>query len=306
VYHYPAIGRTTRLIGVTGFGPREVATLAILNALLAHHGVPARCLPLGVGSVPLFRKVMDAVHLGGVVVDTEHQTNFLGIATALEAAAQEAQAVDLLLPDGKSWRGYNTRGQAALDALEAGLQAGSSPVEPLQGRMVMIVGANATARAVARGIQRRGALLTIASHQRNAVQQLAQELQCRHIPFEALYTTTHDVLVVCDDERSERNAKRSAGKSGIHAAYLRPGITVMDLTGTGGTTALLREGETRGCNVIAPKQAFLRQLAAQAELLTGKETPGEALQQALKTVMVEDILFPEVSQSLPLDGGIVP
>ena len=33
----------------------------------------------------------------------------------------------------------------------------------------------------------------------------------------------------------------------------------------------------------------LRQLAAQAELLTGKETPGEALQQTLKTVMVEDI-----------------
>ena len=52
---------------------------------------------------------------------------------------------------------------------------------------------------------------------------------------------------------------------------------------------MLREAETRGCNVITPKQAFLRQLAAQAELLTGKKTPGEALQQALKTVMVEDI-----------------
>src|SRR5205814_6662008 len=123
----------------------------------------------------------------------------------------------------------------------------------------------------------------------NGVLQRAHELQCRHIRFELLYTTTHDVSAVCDDESSERNTKRSAGKSGIHASYLRPGITVMDLSGTGGTTALLRKAETRGCNVIAPKQAFLRQLAAQAELLTGKKTPGEALQQALKTVMVEDI-----------------
>src|SRR5438874_1499208 len=118
VYHYPAIGRTTRLIGVTGFGPREVATLAILNAVLAHHGLPARCLPLGVGSVPLFRKVMDAVRLGGVVVDAEHQSSFLGIATDLEGAAREAQAVDLLVPEGKKWRGCNTTGPAALDALE--------------------------------------------------------------------------------------------------------------------------------------------------------------------------------------------
>src|SRR5262249_20178302 len=157
----------------------------------------------------------------------EHQSTFPGIATELEAAAQEAQAVDLLLPEGKSWRGCNTLGPAALDALEASLQSESSAAEPLQGRMVMIVGASATARAVARGIQPRGGLLTFASHQRSAVQQLAQELQCRHIQFEALYTTPHDILVVCDDESPEGNAKKPAGKSAIHAGYLRPGMTVM-------------------------------------------------------------------------------
>jgi 3-dehydroquinate dehydratase/shikimate dehydrogenase len=288
VYHYPAIGRTTRLLGVTGFGPREFVTLAMLNAVLAHHGLPIRCLPLGVGSVPLFRKVMDAVHLAGVVVDAEHQSTVLGIATDLEPAAQEAQAVDLLLPEGKSWRGYNTLGQAALEALLTGLQAGTATAEPLQGRMVMIVGANATARAIARGIQRHGGLLIFASHQRNAVQQLAQELQCRHIQFEALYTTTHDVLVVCDDESSEGSAKRPTGKSAVHAGYLRSGMTVMDLTGSGGTTALLRDAGTRGCKVNGPQQTLLRQLAAQAKLLTGKETPVEILEQTLKTVLVED------------------
>jgi 3-dehydroquinate dehydratase/shikimate dehydrogenase len=301
VYHYPAVGRTTRLIGVTGFGTQEYIVLALLNAVLAHHGLTARCLPLGVGSVPLFRKVMDAVRLGGVVVDAAHQTSFLGIATDLEAAAQEAQAVDLLVPKDKGWRGCNTLGPAALDALETGLRArstekGAGPVStpapssspsPLQGRMIMIVGANATARAIAHGIQRRGGLLILASRQRDTVLQLAQELQCRHISFEALYTTTHDILVVCDDEKMEGNAKKPAGKSGLHAGYLRPGMTVMDLTGAGYPTPLLHEAETRGCNVIAPKQALLKQLAAQAQLLTGKDTPMEVLKQTLGTVMVE-------------------
>jgi 3-dehydroquinate dehydratase/shikimate dehydrogenase len=289
VYHYPSIGRTTRLVGVTGFGPREYVTVALLNAALAHHGLPTRCLPLGVGSVPLFRKVMDAVHLAGVVVDAAHQINFLGIATDFDDRAQEARAVDLLVPETKGWSGCNTLGQAAIDALEAGLRARSSADRPLQGRMVMIVGANAAARAVAHGVQRRGGLLTLASHQRDTIAQLAQQLQCRHIQFEALYTTAHDILVVCDDERTDEKSKPPAGKSGLHAGFLRPGMMVMDLTGAGGPTVFLREAEMRGCSVIAPKQALFRQVAAQFKLLTGRETPVEVLEQTLKTVMVEEV-----------------
>src|SRR6516165_3946833 len=50
VYHYQQIGRSTRLIGVTGLGAQEVATVAVLNGALAHLGFGARCLPLQVGS----------------------------------------------------------------------------------------------------------------------------------------------------------------------------------------------------------------------------------------------------------------
>jgi 3-dehydroquinate dehydratase/shikimate dehydrogenase len=285
VYHYPAIGRSTRLIGVTGFGPREYVSVALLNAALAHHGLPARCLPLGVGNVSLFRKVMDAVRLGGVVVDAEHQATVGEIATELEAAAREAQAVDLLVPEGKGWRGCNTLGAAAVAALEAGLRARAPAGGPLQGRMVLIVGANATARAVATGVKQRGGLLILASHQRGAAKQLAQDLECRQIQFEALYSTAHDVLVVCDDEQAEGKVKGPAGTSGIHAGYLRAGMTVMDLTGSGAPTALLGEAAARGCTVIAPQQALLQQLATQARRLTGKETPVEVLEQTLRRVV---------------------
>jgi 3-dehydroquinate dehydratase/shikimate dehydrogenase len=296
VYHYRAIDRSTRLIGVTSFGLREQATVAILNAVFAHHGLPVRCLPLGVGSVGLFRKVMDAVHLGGVVVDAEHQTTILGIAAELDAAAQEAKAIDLLLPTDNGWCGCNTLSQAAVAALESGLQTASAANEsqtasqttPLRGRMVMIAGANATARVLATAIRGRGGLLTIASHQRGAAKQLAQDLQCRHIQFEALYTAPHDVLVVCDDESGHDKAQRQGSTSGVHTGYFRRGMTVMDLTRAGGTTPLLRDAQTRGCNIIAPKQALLQQLVLQARLLTGKETPVQVLEQALEVVTDED------------------
>jgi 3-dehydroquinate dehydratase/shikimate dehydrogenase len=288
VYHYPAVGRSTRLIGVTGFGPREYAAVALLNAALAHHGLTARCLPLGVGNVALFRRVMDAVHLGGVVVDPEHQAAFLEIATELDAAAEEARTVDLLLPRDNGWRGCNTLDDAGLAALEAGLRARSGADEPLRGRMVMIVGANGTARAVATAIKRRGGLITLASHEQDAAARIAHDLECRYIRFEALYTTAHDVLVVCDEESAGGKARRRSDWSGIHPGYLRPGMTVIDLTGAGATTSLLREAEALGCSLITPRQTLLQQVAAQARLLIGKETPAEVLEQTLRTVLDEE------------------
>src|SRR5262245_61671834 len=92
VYHYCSIGKQTRLIGVTGFGDGEVATAAALNAVLAHHQLPARCLPMGVGNIRVFRKVMEAVRLAGVVVDAAHQKDILEIAMELHPSAQQTQA----------------------------------------------------------------------------------------------------------------------------------------------------------------------------------------------------------------------
>jgi 3-dehydroquinate dehydratase/shikimate dehydrogenase len=285
VYHYPAVGRSTRLIGVTGFGRREYAAVALLNAALAHHGLPARCLPLGVGDLALFRRVMDAVHLGGVVVDPEHQPAFLEIATELDATAEETRAVDLLVPRDDGWRGCDTLDKAALDALEAALRVRSPVDEPLRGRLVTVVGANGTARAVAAAVKRRGGLLTLASHDHDAAERIARDLECRPIRFEALYTNAQDILVVCDEESAGGKARRRSDWSGIHPGYLRPGMTVMDLTGAGVTTSLLREAEALGCGVIPPTQVLLQQVAAQARLLTGKDTPAEVWEQTLRTVL---------------------
>jgi 3-dehydroquinate dehydratase / shikimate dehydrogenase len=299
VYDYPGIGRSTRFVGVTGFGPRQYATVAVLNAAFRHHNLPTRCLPMGVGSTGLFRKVMEAVHLAGVVVDAEHQTSFLEIATDLEAGARETGEVDLLLrdtaapPSGevdkrKGWRGWSTFAPAALAALEAGLGDSVSTGEPLRGRMIMIVGASASARALVMAIHRRGGLITIASRDRDCARQLAQEFQCRHIQFEAIYTTPHEILVICEDETTlPREKKLAAGP--LHPGYLGPGKTVMDLTGAGHLTPLLSAAQLQGAGIIPPRAVMLRQLLSQISILTGKETPVDVLEECWKNVLDEDI-----------------
>jgi 3-dehydroquinate dehydratase/shikimate dehydrogenase len=284
IYHYGAIARPTRFIGVTGFSEREEASIGVLNAALAHLGLLARCLPLGVGSTRLFRKIIEAVKLAAVVVDADHQRTFLEIASDLDPAAQQSNSVDLILHKDSQWHGHNTFCQAAIAALQAVLQARTPSDKPLQGRMFVITGHNAMARMVGQALKERGAVLILASHDRAAVQKLAGELECRHILFEALYSTMHDVLIVCDHELG---TKGRAGDAGVHPGYLKSNMTVMDLTATLQKSTLLREAERRGCAIVSPRQMLLDQLATQVRLITGKEVPLGVLAQALPE-MVED------------------
>jgi 3-dehydroquinate dehydratase/shikimate dehydrogenase len=272
VYHYRAINRSTRLIGVTGFGERERATAAALNAAFAQLQLPARCLPLGVGSVRLFRKVIEAVKLAAAVIDAEHRCAILEIASDLSPSASRTQSADLLLHKDNRWHAHDTQIPATAAALETAV------AKPLRGRIIMIAGTNDLARSLARELKERGCVLVIASHDRDAAHKLAQELECRYVKFEALYSTNHDVLIVCGGEHTAGNVRKDDGD--VHPGYLKRGMTVLDARAAGGTSSLIREAKSRGCTVIAPGQVWLEQVALQARLLTGKEVVKQPLADA--------------------------
>ena len=281
VYHYAAINRSTRLVGVTGFTDLEFATVAVLNAALAHLNLPVRCLPLAMGKVPVFQKVIDAARLASVVVDPQHRGPILEIATEPEEAAKEAQAADTIVHTNEKWHGYNTLWRAAIAALEAAIQSKSQSDKPLQGRIVMIAGPNSIASTVAFGVKRRGGVPIIASRDANAAQLTAQAFGCRHVQFEAIYSTMHDILIVCSEEKEKLKEKARSGEAGIHSGYLKPSMTVMDLTAMPQKSTLLRDAHVRGCTVVSPRQVLLGQLELQIKLITGKEVPRAVLEEAL-------------------------
>jgi 3-dehydroquinate dehydratase/shikimate dehydrogenase len=308
VYQYPGIERNTRLIGVTGFTELEYVTVGLLNAAMQHLDISARCLPLGVGHSRLFRKVMEAVHLAGVVVDEPNRHALLDIPADLDSAARQCEAVDLLLPHEQKWHGYNLLCRAAVAALEATLRnaatsAHQSPTveKPLEGRTVMIVGVNSTARALAFGIKKRGGALIIASHNRQAAHALAQQLDCRFVQFEALYTTMHEIIVICDEQGAAhegsslgqplsgaRGSSSSPAHQPVHSGYLRSGMTVMDLTQLPRKSKFLREAESRDCRIVEPRQILLELALLQVHLITGQDVPRERLQEALSNLIDDE------------------
>jgi 3-dehydroquinate dehydratase/shikimate dehydrogenase len=142
----------------------------------------------------------------------------------------------------------------------------------------MIVGLNAAARILVKEVQRHGGNAILASHQKKAGQALAQELGCRFVQFEAIYSTLHDVLVVCADEKSDDPAKPGGG---IHAGYLKPGMVVMDLTASLQPSPLLQGAADRGCLMVPPRELLFGQLDQQVRMLTGKPADRAVLEGAI-------------------------
>jgi 3-dehydroquinate dehydratase/shikimate dehydrogenase len=275
VYAYPTMTKSTPLVAVTGFTPREYALIGALNAGFAEAGAAPRCLPAQIGSVKLFRKVMDVIRFKGVVVDDAHQGDILEVVSECEPAAKQAHAADVIASEEKVFHGYNTLWRAAGSTLEAVLREKRGGDKPLHDRIVMIVGVNAMARSITLGVKQRGAIPVIASYDKNASQKLAHDLGCRHIPFEALYTTRHDVLAVCAVEQGLTK------ESGVQASYLKPSITVMDLTELPKKSPLLIEAQRRGCEIVPPRRLLLEQAMQILRLMTEKEVSREKIEAVL-------------------------
>jgi 3-dehydroquinate dehydratase/shikimate dehydrogenase len=288
VYRYRDIDKGTRLVGVTGSGEQSLATVAALNAAFVGLGLPLRCLPLEVGEVRLFRKILEAVKLTGAVVDEGNRTALRGVAKQLESAAERAGAVDVLVQRSDGWLGQYLLDRAAVAALEGVLHARKSAEKPLDGRTVMVVGAGGSTRAVAYRVQKQGGIPILASRDRVAVQQMAQDLGCRHVKYEALYSTLHDVLIVCEAEQQHAALKGRGGETGVHSGYLKPSMVVMDLTAQVRPSPLLRDAAQRGCAIVSPRSVLREHVLRLVKLIAGKDPSPGPVDEAINQVLGED------------------
>ncbi len=269
VYHYRSIERGTPLVGVSGFGELPRVNVALLNTALASLGAAVRCLPLAIGDLPVFLKVLKAVKLPCVVIDREHQSSIRQVVPDLKPSAQQAEAVDVIAFEEGKWQGYNLFCRAALAALDATLRAKRPGEKALEGRVVMLVGINPLTQGLAVGVQQAGGILILADRDQEVGHQRAQRLGCRFVRPEAVYTTLHDVLIRGDETE-------------LHTSYLRSGMTVLDLTAPLRMSAWLDDALERGCHVVSPARVLVELVARQARAIAGQEVAREPLLEAVQ------------------------
>ena len=271
VYRYPVVGTKTRFVGVTGDGERQRLIAGLLNSAFAQAALPHQSLPLQMGDRKLFRKVADAVRLQSVFVDESAYEGLHQIARLDESSKAPVLAADGMIPGEGEWVAFNALGPATVAAVQAAL-IDRDDGATLKGRVVALAGCGTLTRMLAPAFKAAGASLIWASRDRSAVQAASQSFGGRQVMWEAMYATSHDVLVIGHD------GSDSEERDGLpfHPGFLKPGMTVVDLTAGLRPSQFLLEAADRGCAVVTPGRLMVEQVREHARRF-GADVPAPLL-----------------------------
>lgn len=270
-YRWRDIGSQTRFIAVAGFGPAETAALRMLNAAFAHHHLNIRGLPLEIGLSDKVAQMLDTLHINVLLANPQFAERSLNLANEVEESARKAQSADLLVKQQDGWHAYNLLWKSVLRVVESQFGAKTAEDRPLDRRNVLVIGTGAIARSLAFGVPKRKGLLSVAAANDDEARQVAQLSGARFIPLANLYDTLCDLVLIT--EAHSADAQQRAGGVKLNPAFLRPPMSVTDLSDLPGETPLLAEARERGCRIIEPSAIFGDYLGTIFKTISGKGLP---------------------------------
>src|SRR5260370_27234943 len=140
-------------------------------------------------------------------------------------------------------------------------------------REVCVIGAGGIGRSVGLGVQKRKGLLSVNAGDDGEAQRLAQLASARFVPMANMYDTLCDLVIIAEAQTHDGKGQGGAPAAKLNPAFLRPPMSVTDLTNLPGESDLLREARSRGCKIIEPAEIFADHMATIFKTITVKDLP---------------------------------
>jgi 3-dehydroquinate dehydratase/shikimate dehydrogenase len=223
-------------------------------------------------------QTMAKVPISGYSVTLPHKESVYSVAVERDDIVVFTKAGNTLVSTPNGWKAYNTDYSAALTALRhamADMESGDS----VAGRQVLLLGAGGTARTLAHGLHREGALVIIANRTWEKGLALADEVGCRAADWNARNAQHCEIII----NATPIGQHPDIDESPLHPSVFRPGLVVMDCVYNPETTMMIREARDRSCRVVTGVEMFVRQAAAQYQLFTGDRAPFDVMAQAVRS-----------------------
>lgn len=267
-YGWRDITSHTTFVGVVGMGDSESLTSRCFNHMFQRLKLDVRCLPLMSSQFNKLRSMLEQLKVNAVVSSSDLGDEMVSMADELEESAKLAQYSDLLLHrKGGGWQAWNSVWRSAVRMLEQAISAGSgSDKRPLDKQNVLVVGSGSLARSMIYGIGKRKGLVSVTGPNDKEVQALATQLGVRHVPFQRIYDTLSDVVVL-----AEPNLALGSHKTEFNPSYLIPRMVACDVTNLPFNTPFLGEARSRGCKIVEPRDIYMDNLVALLKSITGKD-----------------------------------
>jgi 3-dehydroquinate dehydratase/shikimate dehydrogenase len=173
------------------------------------------------------------------------------------------------------WCVANTDYEAALSVLREAVSEGGGTLE---GKRALILGAGGVAKAIALGLARAGAALTITNRSKDRGRELAEQLDCQYVGWENRGSVFADILVNCTPIGMFPDVEDTP----FPQHWFRDGQLVFDTIYNPENTLLLKEAREHFCKTISGLEMFVRQAASQFECFTKAPAPVEVMRETLR------------------------
>jgi len=238
------------------------------NAAFVAEGIDGVYLPLEVRDIESFVKRM--VHpstreldwkLRGLSVTAPHKSSVMGLLDWVERDAQEIGAVNTIVVEGNSLRGYNTDVHGLIEPL-------LERVGSLSGLSVAVIGAGGAARAAVWALQHEQAKVTLFARNPTKARSLSEAFK---VPCELLSTASfagYDVVINATPE-SPALAEQLAGAGLVYDLIYNPL-----------ETEFIKQARVADCQTLGGLPMLVAQARRQFELWTGKTPAAELMYNA--------------------------
>ena len=247
-YRFSLLSKKTKVYALIG-DPVDLSISDVThNQFFAEEQIDAVYVKIPVKKEDLSSFLQEAKnHFSGLSVTMPLKEDVMEHLSDIDHEAYLIGAVNTLVLQEGSWKGYNTDGIGALTALEE--------KEPIAGKAVAIIGTGGAAKAIAYEANKRGAILSFISRKQENVRALEKQLKIRSQESKA-----YDVIINCTP----------AEHPGI---TITPGSVVMDIKTVPQKTEFLLEAESLGCSLVYGRSMFIEQAMGQFALWFRLQAP---------------------------------
>jgi shikimate dehydrogenase len=220
--------------------------------------LPFTYVPFGVTDLEGAIRGMRALGIRGFGISMPFKQDIIPLLDELDPVARRIGAVNTVVNEGGTLIGHNTDWIGAVRAVEE--------LRSLAGARVLLLGAGGAARAVAFGVQERGAaLLCIANRDPGKAEALARDVGAVASDLSELAQAgDYDIVI----NATSAGMREVDPRSLVPEEAMRAGLVVMDIVYKPIETELLKAARRRGAAVIHGGRMLLYQAARQFELYT--------------------------------------
>jgi shikimate dehydrogenase len=275
------ISGKTRVCGIIGDPIEHTVSPAMQNAAFRVTGSDYIYLAFKVRKEDLGQALQGvrALNLRGLNVTIPHKVAVIPFLDEIDTLAENIGAVNTIVNEDGTLKGYNTDAMGFLKALLA------ENIQP-ERKKIVILGAGGAARAISFILSDKGADLTILNRHFESAQKLADrtiQLFRRDVrSFELNRDNLKTVLAEADIlvNTTSLGMVPEEEQTPVPARLIKPGLVVFDIIYNPLKTRLLSEAEKRGAQTISGIEMLVRQGAAAFELWTGHRAPVDEMRKS--------------------------